>query len=211
MTSTFRRITNATSPAVSGKQAKTSQRRFVIMWLGAILSLTTLAYAQSPDASVTGQVADSSKAILAGAHIFAVNVSTNIRYEATTNSAGEYNFPNLLPGTYRMEAQMAGFKAVIKPNVVLHVQDAAEINFELAIGSASESVTVDEQPAVRTQSRRSTGQSQRKRHQSGGRRPGSRSDSGRTSGAGKRRWPYAVQRRCRGRHELPMDVLSTLR
>jgi hypothetical protein len=112
------------------------------MWLAAIFSLTTLAYAQSPNASVTGQVIDSSKAIIAGAHVLAVNVNTNIRYEAATNGAGEYYFPNLLPGTYRMEADMTGFKAVIKPNVVLHVQDAVEINFELAIGSASESITV---------------------------------------------------------------------
>jgi len=113
------------------------------MWLVAIFSLTTLAYAQSPNASVTGQVIDSSKAIIAGTHVLAVNVNTNIRYEATTNDAGEYYFPSLLPGTYRMEADMTGFKAVIKPNVVLHVQDAVEINFELAIGTASESVTVD--------------------------------------------------------------------
>jgi len=113
------------------------------MWLGAIISLTTLAYAQSPNASVTGQVIDSSKAIVAGAHVLAVNVNTNIRYESATNGAGEYYFPNLLPGTYRMEADMTGFKAVIKPNVVLHVQDAVEINFELAIGSASESITVE--------------------------------------------------------------------
>jgi Carboxypeptidase regulatory-like domain/TonB-dependent Receptor Plug Domain len=113
------------------------------MWLAAILSLTTLAYAQSPNASVTGQVIDSSKAIIAGAHILAVNVNTNIRYEATTNGAGEYYFPNLLPGTYRMEANMTGFETVIKPDVVLHVQDAVEINFELVIGSASESITVE--------------------------------------------------------------------
>jgi hypothetical protein len=92
---------------------------------------------------VTGQVIDSSKAIIAGAHILAVNVNTNIRYEAATNGAGEYYFPNLLPGSYRMEANMTGFKAVMKPYVVLHVQDAVEINFELAIGSASESVTVE--------------------------------------------------------------------
>jgi hypothetical protein len=113
------------------------------MWLEAILLLTTFAYAQSPNASVTGQVTDSSKAIITGAHVLAVNVNTNIRYEAATNAAGEYYFPNLLPGTYRMEAGMAGFKAAIKPNVVLHVQDAVEINFELAVGSASQSITVE--------------------------------------------------------------------
>jgi hypothetical protein len=127
MTSTFQSITSATFRAVSAKQAKKSQRTVVIMWLGAILSLTTLTYAQFPNASVTGQVIDSSKAIIAGAHILAVNVNTNIRYEAATNGAGEYYFPNLLPGSYRMEANMTGFKAVMKPYVVLHVQDAVEI------------------------------------------------------------------------------------
>jgi hypothetical protein len=142
MTSTFRRIATATLRAVFEEQAKRSQGTVVILWLGAILSLTTLAYAQSPNASVTGQVIDSSNAIIAGAHVVAVNVNTNIRYEAATNGAGEYYFPNLLPGTYRMEADMTGFKAVVKPNVVLHVQDAVEINFELPIGSAAESVTV---------------------------------------------------------------------
>jgi hypothetical protein len=38
---------------------------------------------------------------------------------------------------------MTGFKAAIKPNVVLHVQDAVEINFELAVGSPSQSITVE--------------------------------------------------------------------
>jgi hypothetical protein len=127
--------------AVSGKQV--SQSAVVITLFGAFLSVTTLAYAQSPDASVTGQVIDSSKAIIVDAHVLAVNVSTNISHEAITNGAGEYYFPNLLPGTYRMKAEKTGFQAVIKPDVVLHVQDAVEVNFQLANGSASESITVD--------------------------------------------------------------------
>ncbi|HEY4047155.1 MAG TPA: TonB-dependent receptor [Acidobacteriaceae bacterium] len=128
--------------AVSAEKVKRWQKSVIPMWIGGILSLTTLAYAQSPNASATGQVTDSSKAIIVGAHVLAVDVSTNIRYDATTNGAGEYYFPNLLPGTYRMEAEKAGFKAVIKPDIVLHVQDSVEINFELAIGSTSDSITV---------------------------------------------------------------------
>jgi hypothetical protein len=143
MTSTFLRITTATFHAVFGNQMKRPQRTVVILWLGAILSFTTLVYAQSPNASATGQVTDSSKAIIVGAHVVATNVNTNIRFEAATNGAGDYYFPSLLPGTYRMEAEKTGFKGVIKPDVVLHVQDNVEINFELAIGAASESVTVE--------------------------------------------------------------------
>jgi hypothetical protein len=114
-----------------------------IFCLIAIFSLAGFVHAQSPNASVTGQVIDSSKAIIASAHVSAVNVSTNIRQEAVTNGAGEYYFPNLLPGTYRMVAEMTGFKNVIKPDIVLHVQDAVEINFVMAVGATTDSVTVD--------------------------------------------------------------------
>lgn len=142
MTRTFRKITPAIFDVIFGKPSKKSLRAVVILWLAAVLSFTTFAYAQSPNASATGQVTDSNKAIIVGAHVVAVNVNTNIGYEAATNGAGEYYFPNLLPGTYRMEANMTGFKAIIKPIVVLHVQDAVEINFELAIGSSSETAAI---------------------------------------------------------------------
>jgi hypothetical protein len=98
--------------------------------------------AQSPNASLTGLITDPSKAVIAEAIVIAINVGTNIRYEGPTNGTGEYYIPNLPPGTYRIEAQKPGFSTVIKPDVVLHVQEAVEINFEMTVGSASESITV---------------------------------------------------------------------
>jgi hypothetical protein len=117
------------------------KRIAALLWLVASLSFTT--YAQSPNASLSGRVTDLSKAVIVDARILAVNVGTNIRYEGATNSAGEYYVPNLLPGTYRIEAQKTGFSAVIKPDIVLHVQEEVEINFEMGIGSVSQSVTVE--------------------------------------------------------------------
>ena len=130
-------------PAVSEKRARRSHLSFAILHLIAIFLLNTFAHAQSPNASVTGQVIDSSKAIIVGAHVSAVNISTNIHQETLTNGAGAYYFPNLLPGPYRIEAEMTGFKKVIKPGVVLHVQDAVEINFALAVGATTDTVTVE--------------------------------------------------------------------
>ena len=49
---------------------------------------------------------------------------------------------NLPPGTYRIEVEKLGFKVVIKADLILHVQDTMEVNFEMVLGSASESVTV---------------------------------------------------------------------
>jgi Carboxypeptidase regulatory-like domain len=102
----------------------------------------THANAQSTNASLTGRITDSSKAVVADAKIIVINTSTRIRYESFTNQTGSYYVTNLPPGTYRIEAERLGFKAVIKSDVILHVQDTLEINFEMELGSASESVTV---------------------------------------------------------------------
>jgi len=132
-------------PLLTGPEKRTreSEFSFVILWLAAIFLFGTFTHAQSPNASVTGQVADSNKGILVGAHVSAVNISTNIEQETVTNGAGAFYFPNLLPGTYRIEAGMTGFKKDIRPNVVLHVQDAVEINFALTVGATTDSITVD--------------------------------------------------------------------
>jgi len=99
-------------------------------------------HAQSANASLTGRITDTSKAVVADAKVIVINTSTRIRFESFTNQTGSYYVTNLPPGTYRLEAERLGFKAVIKSDVILHVQDTLEINFEMELGSASESVTV---------------------------------------------------------------------
>src|SRR5208337_2978105 len=56
---------------------------------------------------------------------------------------GIYVVPNLPPGPYRIQVSNSGFKTIIKPDIVIHVQDALAINFTLPIGAASEVVTVE--------------------------------------------------------------------
>jgi hypothetical protein len=63
-----------------------------------------------------------------------------------------YVVPNLPPGTYRLQVSEIGFKTIIKPDIVVHVQDALAINFTLPIGAASEIVTVQAgAPLINTQ------------------------------------------------------------
>jgi outer membrane receptor protein involved in Fe transport len=111
--------------------------------------LASVVSAQGSNATLTGRVTDSSKSIIEGAQVALINEATNIRYQGLTNDAGNYYVPELPAGTYRMQVEKQGFKSVIKPDVVLHVQDVLEINFEMAIGSVAETVTVEGgEPAI---------------------------------------------------------------
>jgi hypothetical protein len=111
-----------------------------------VLFLTSIAAplrAQSTNARLAGRVTDPSKALIAEARIAAISVGTNVHYETLTNAAGEYYLENLPPSSYRIEIEKPGFKKLIKPEVVLHVQDALEIDFEMTLGAASETVAVE--------------------------------------------------------------------
>jgi hypothetical protein len=118
----------------------------------AVLAVSVLS-AQSTNASLTGRITDPSKALIADARIAAISAGTNVRYETTTNAAGEYYLSNLAPSPYRIEIEKPGFKNLIKPDVVLHVQDALKIDFEMTLGAASDTVTVEAgAPLVNTES-----------------------------------------------------------
>lgn len=114
----------------------------VIFLLVVSLLLVAPAITQSPNATINGLVLDPSGAVIAGAQIVVVNDATGVQYSTRTNGEGIYVVPNLPPGLYRIQVSNSGFKTIIKPDIVIHVQDALAINFTLPIGAASEIVTV---------------------------------------------------------------------
>ena len=99
--------------------------------------------AQSTHASLTGRVVDPSKAALVAVSIVAINEATSARHRTATDTSGEYHLTSLPPGSYRVEVERSGFKRVVKPEVILHVQDAAQLDFEMALGEVSESIIVE--------------------------------------------------------------------
>src|ERR1700723_1327607 len=108
-----------------------------------MLLLPYVTHGQSTTASLTGRITDPGRKVIAQATVSVFNTSTGTRYAGLTNEAGTYYVSDLPPGRYRIEAEKLGFKAVVESGIVLHVQDALEVNFEMMLGSASESVTVE--------------------------------------------------------------------
>jgi hypothetical protein len=118
-------------------------RRLASLYVILVFSFSGALQAQTTNATVTGRVTDPTKAVVPGAKVTLTNMGTNFQYQGTTNDTGSYYVTNLLPGSYRMEVEKIGLTTVIKPDIVLHVQDALEINFEMAIGSQTERITVE--------------------------------------------------------------------
>jgi len=109
--------------------------------------------AQDPNATVSGRILDPSGAVVPGTQVRVINDATNIEYSTVTNDAGIYSIPSVPPGKYHIQISKNGFKNMVKPDVILHVQDALTINFTLEIGAASESVTVEGgAPLINTES-----------------------------------------------------------
>jgi Carboxypeptidase regulatory-like domain/TonB dependent receptor len=106
------------------------------------LLFVRVAFAQTEDARISGRVTDPSDAVIVGAECTITNLETGVSTTATTNEDGIYVLPDLRPATYRLTIQMPGFRAVIRPDLQLYVQDAVNENFTLAVGAASESVIV---------------------------------------------------------------------
>lgn len=111
---------------------------FVVIFVGCSSVL-----AQSPNGSISGVVFDPDKKVIPGAEILVVNDLTGAQHQTKTNGDGIYVVPNLPPGPYRIQVSKAGFKSLIKPDIVLNLQDAVAINFTLPIGATSVVVTVE--------------------------------------------------------------------
>jgi hypothetical protein len=128
-------------------------RRVPVLAALLLLSLTSVLRAQSTNASLTGRITDPQKALIVDANVAAISVGTNARYETTTNGSGEYYLTNLPPNAYRIEIEKSGFKKLIKPDVILQVQDALRIDFDMTLGDVSETLTVEAgAPLVNTES-----------------------------------------------------------
>lgn len=105
--------------------------------------MTIPSFCQSPNGNINGLVSDPTNAAVAGAEIVAVNDVTRVQHTTKSNSEGIYVLPNLPPGPYRVQVSKIGFKTLIKPDIVLNVQDSLSINFTLLVGALHEIVTVE--------------------------------------------------------------------
>jgi hypothetical protein len=106
------------------------------------LAVPATAFAQAGNASVSGFVQDATQAVVPGVTITATNVQTGVVTKTISNETGTYTILSLMPGTYRLSAELPGFRPHVYNEVVLTTGVLARYNFTLQVGEVTQGVEV---------------------------------------------------------------------
>jgi len=128
---------------------------FRISGAACVLLLTWVqsGWSQETRGTILGIVQDPSGAVVPGASVTLTHLETNTVIRTQTNAAGLYEAPLLMPGPYEITAEAAGFKKYVRRGVTLTVGARLNIEIQLELGQAAETVTVTaEEPVLETTS-----------------------------------------------------------
>jgi outer membrane receptor protein involved in Fe transport len=112
---------------------------------------------QAVNATLVGTVTDSSGAAVSNAKVTITETNTGITHASQTNDSGNYVFPDLPPGTYKVIAELPGFKRASRAGVDLIVNSTERVDLVLQPGDVSQIVTVEAETPILQTERADTG------------------------------------------------------
>jgi hypothetical protein len=122
--------------------------------LGAILGVLLFSlslFSQGNFGRILGIVTDQSGGVISGATVTIIDKDRGVARTLTTDSAGEYSAPTLIPGNYTVRVEAKGFQTLDRQNVVLEVGKEVRVDLTPLPGQQNQTVTVTEAlPLVET-------------------------------------------------------------
>ncbi|MCX6609641.1 MAG: carboxypeptidase regulatory-like domain-containing protein, partial [Acidobacteria bacterium] len=105
------------------------------------------------NAQITGRVVDPSGAIITNVRLSILNTDTGVDRTTVSNTEGYYSVPLLARGNYRVSAQLAGFKEVVRKGLSLDEGQTLRLDITLEVGQVSERIEVSgSAPLLETES-----------------------------------------------------------
>ncbi|MEW5980467.1 MAG: carboxypeptidase regulatory-like domain-containing protein [Acidobacteriota bacterium] len=111
-----------------------------------LLSLMAAAagFAQTRDtASVFGTVTDAQVAVIPGATVTLTNIATGLVRTAESNESGDFLFPLVPVGSYKLSAEKSGFKTYVKTGILTRANDNVKVNISMELGEVQQHITVE--------------------------------------------------------------------
>jgi len=132
-------------PAAASITSVWARVRKAVAFFSAIVTVLAIcipAFSQGTAGRISGEVTDSNGGVIAGATVNVMDTQRGNTRTLTTDGAGAYNAPNLLPSTYTVSASNAGFKTAQQVNQLLEIGRDLRIDFVLQPGEQQQTVTV---------------------------------------------------------------------
>jgi hypothetical protein len=107
-----------------------------------LLAAPAVAQSTAANGAIEGTVSDSSGGVLPGVTVTVFHLETGTERSTVTNEKGLYRAPLLPLGTYRVTAELQGFKKFEQTGIKLSVGETATVNATLSIGAVSETISV---------------------------------------------------------------------
>ncbi|MCC7341990.1 MAG: TonB-dependent receptor [Bryobacterales bacterium] len=92
--------------------------------------------------SIVGTVGDPTGAVIPGATVKVTNTGTGLSRETTSDAAGRFSMPSLLPGRYSVAVTSTGFSSLTREDVDVTINTVTRLDLKLQIGQVTEQVTV---------------------------------------------------------------------
>lgn len=123
-------------------------RRVCFVLLLLTLSVCSAAHAQNANSGeLKGAVMDTSGAVVPAVTVQIKNVLNGVITQTTTNQAGLYDVPFLVPGSYTITFSKPGFRDFVRQGIVLQIE-TLEINGTLQVGTTSQEIVVSSAPPL---------------------------------------------------------------
>jgi len=119
-------------------------RRLATLVAAAVLAgaVPLLAQSQAIDGTIEGTVRDTTGAPVPGVTVTVANTDTGQQRVVSSSQAGQYRAPLLPLGTYRVRAELQGFKTSERTGLSLSAGQTAVIDFTMSVGGVEEVVSV---------------------------------------------------------------------
>src|SRR5262245_28783621 len=107
------------------------------------LLLSTFGMAQLATGTIAGTIQDTSGAVIPGATVTLTNPGIIGGNQSTvTNEGGTYRFTRLVPGTYNLKTELAGFRPAERSSIVVNADVTVRVDLTLEVGNVTDAVTV---------------------------------------------------------------------
>src|SRR5215510_4846620 len=126
-------------PSLSLKESSFSR-----IALGVLLSMliAPITWAQAPVGTISGTITDPTGAVIKDAPISVRNKATGFERRTKSENDGTYSAPALPAGQYEVQAQVQGFRTILR-EVTVTVGSIIKLDLVLEVAPTTEIVTVD--------------------------------------------------------------------